>query len=177
MANGGRIVNISSVSARFFWNEIRYGCSKAALSYFSHVLRMEIGPRFGIWVSTVEPGFYKTNVMRNALAWSNRVTQKLKEENKIEIMEMYDFDLEMIEKLAESFEKGEGGAVMQENISQVVDCVIHGLTAKYPKRRYEPGWDPISKFLAYSPLWMTEPFMMYANKKQLEDGKRLLNKS
>ena len=62
MSNGGRIVNMSSSAARFYFNAMRYGPSKCALSYFSHILRMEIAPRFGVWVSAVEPGGYNTNI-------------------------------------------------------------------------------------------------------------------
>ena len=176
MANGGRIVNMSSVSARCNYPEIRYGPSKAALSYFSHVLRMEVGPRFGVWVSAVEPGLFKTNMMKNVIGWQNKVKEKLKEENKTEIMDIYDWNADRVNKSMELLEEGKGDLILGEDISKVVDCVIHGLTAKYPKRRYEVGWDAGLKFLVYWPMWITEPVAIFGAKQQRQNLKKLVDK-
>ena len=167
MANGGRIVNVSSVSARCNYPEIRYGASKAALSYFSHVLRMEVAPRFGVWVSAVEPGGYKTNICNNINTMAKKVKEKLEQENKTQLMDIYDWDLDRISKSVDLLAENKGGLTMDDDLSKAVDCIVHGLTAKYPRRRYEVGWDLGLKFLCYWPMWITEPVSIYQAKQDL----------
>ena len=56
-SNGGRIINISSVAAIIKSPSMTvYGASKAAVSPFTHGLRTELSPRFGIWCSVFEIG-------------------------------------------------------------------------------------------------------------------------
>lgn len=62
----GRIINIGSMAA---WvgepGEAFYSASKHALAGYTEALRHEVWP-FGIHVSLVEPGAFKTGVIRNA---------------------------------------------------------------------------------------------------------------
>ncbi|KIL40473.1 short-chain dehydrogenase [Gordoniibacillus kamchatkensis] len=58
----GRIINIGSVSGRFGFPAMGpYAASKFALEGFSESLRLELLP-FGVYVSLIEPGAYKTNI-------------------------------------------------------------------------------------------------------------------
>ena len=65
----GQIINISSIAARLpVPFEPYYAAGKAALLSWSEALRYEV-KNFGIKVSVVEPGFFRTNlgyVMRDA---------------------------------------------------------------------------------------------------------------
>ena len=58
----GRIINVSSISGVVgFPGLSSYVASKHALEGWSECLRLETA-RFGIWVSLIEPGSYKTNI-------------------------------------------------------------------------------------------------------------------
>eukprot|EP01084_Bolivina_argentea_P279370 477597_1 len=162
--DGGRIVNVASAAARVVFSpDIRYGCSKAALSYFSHALRMDISPRFGIWVSAVEPGGYRTAIVSGTKVWHKRVIDKVEEENKNELLDIYDVpDIDKFNKRMDEISKGAMG--YSPNIEEVVDCIIHGLTAKYPNRSYQPNWTFIIKFMAFAPICITEPIMLLVGK-------------
>ena len=64
--NQGRIINISSISGRFgFPGLSAYVSSKHALEGYSESLRLELKP-FGIDVTLIEPGSYKTKIWENA---------------------------------------------------------------------------------------------------------------
>ena len=69
--------------------------------------------------------------------------------------------------------EGKAGIPLINNLEEVVDAVIHGLTAKYPKRRYQIGWDMFLKIMVYAPLCITEPLMIWVAKKQREALKKL----
>lgn len=63
----GRILNVASLGGRIgVPGEAIYSASKFALVGFSEALRHEIAP-FGIHVSSVEPGFFKTNIDQAAI--------------------------------------------------------------------------------------------------------------
>lgn len=66
--------------------------------------------------------------------------------------------------------------MIDDDIEKVVDCIIHGLIARYPLRSYEVGWSNAVKFLYYFPRWITEPRSISAAKKQQEAMKNAANK-
>lgn len=67
---GGRIVNVSSITALVASPAIgAYASSKAALNSLSEVLRKEVAP-FGIKVSTIMPGSFRTD-------WAGRSLQRV----------------------------------------------------------------------------------------------------
>jgi NAD(P)-dependent dehydrogenase (short-subunit alcohol dehydrogenase family) len=69
----GRIINLSSISGRIgFPGLSAYVSSKHALEGYSESLRLEVKP-FGIDVSLVEPGSYRTNI------WSSMGQIEMKE--------------------------------------------------------------------------------------------------
>jgi 3-oxoacyl-[acyl-carrier protein] reductase len=63
MAEGGRIVNISTGATKlFFPGSSIYGASKAALEFFTKVAAKELGAR-NITVNTVAPGYTETDML------------------------------------------------------------------------------------------------------------------
>ncbi|MGW1195415.1 SDR family oxidoreductase [Streptomyces sp. NPDC002536] len=68
LRDGGRIINISSVSTRIAsLHGIGYPLTKGALEVFSHTLAKHLGPR-GITVNSVAVGYTRTDMTAEALA-------------------------------------------------------------------------------------------------------------
>ncbi len=60
---GGHIINISSMAAhRYFPGGAVYCATKAAVKMFSEGLRQELAPKYGINVTSIEPGAVATNL-------------------------------------------------------------------------------------------------------------------
>jgi len=75
-ASHGRIVNIGSISG--ILNETgagAYQMSKHAMETFSATMAQELAPA-GVRVSIVEPGSYKSEIVRNTMTRSGTLTQK-----------------------------------------------------------------------------------------------------
>ena len=75
-ASHGRIVNIGSISG--ILNETgsgAYQMSKHAMETFSATMAQELAPA-GVLVSIVEPGSYKSEIVRNTMTRSGTLTQK-----------------------------------------------------------------------------------------------------
>jgi NAD(P)-dependent dehydrogenase (short-subunit alcohol dehydrogenase family) len=75
-ASHGRIVNIGSISG--ILNETgsgAYQMSKHAMETFSVTMAQELAPA-GVLVSIVEPGSYKSEIVRNTVTRSGTLTQK-----------------------------------------------------------------------------------------------------
>ncbi|WP_149275800.1 SDR family oxidoreductase [Pareuzebyella sediminis] len=59
----GHIINISSMAAhRYFPGGAVYSATKAAVKMFSEGLRQELAPKYGINVTSIEPGAVATNL-------------------------------------------------------------------------------------------------------------------
>ena len=70
----GQIINVASLAGTFpVPFEGYYGVAKAALMTYSEVLRQEV-KGFGIKVSVVEPGFFKTNLIQNRVRAANAIS-------------------------------------------------------------------------------------------------------
>lgn len=64
---GGRIVNLSSISARGgYATQTVYAASKAAVEGFTRVWATELGQKYGITVNAVNPGPVETDMYRAA---------------------------------------------------------------------------------------------------------------
>ena len=158
--NGGRIVNIASVSGRMYDpQDVRYGASKTALIYLSHSLRMQLSPKFGIWVCSVEPGGYVTDIIDKSIPWMKKLKEITIKDGKEELLDIYDFpDLDKHTEFTKKLKKGALG--FSEDIDDCIDCIIHGLIAKYPERRYEPNWHFMFSLFVYCPMWFIEPMQI-----------------
>jgi NAD(P)-dependent dehydrogenase (short-subunit alcohol dehydrogenase family) len=77
LADGGRVVNLSSGLARFaFPGYAAYGCMKSAIEAFTRYLAKEVGER-GITVNTVAPGPVETDLNRDRFEESPEMVEML----------------------------------------------------------------------------------------------------
>ncbi|XP_073432966.1 retinol dehydrogenase 7-like [Dendrobates tinctorius] len=131
----GRIVNVSSSLGRLSIVGGGYCLSKYGVEAFSDSLRRELR-EFGIKVSIIEPGAFKTPMMSSVDAHLNnlkRLWENLPEETK----DCYG------KKYYEQFRNGLKALMGTANsrIYEVTNCMEHALTAVHPWTRYSPGWD------------------------------------
>ena len=67
LQRGGRIVNMSSISARGgYATQSVYSASKAAVEALTRVWATELGPKYGVTVNCVNPGPVDTEMYRSA---------------------------------------------------------------------------------------------------------------
>lgn len=129
---GGRIVMVSSISGRIgFPGMGPYCASKHALEGMGEALRLELAP-FGISVSIVEPGAYRTPIWRKSLAAVHSPAPDSP------YAAMYERLLPIVEKNAEN-----GG-----DPERVAETIVRAVTDKKPRLRYLPGWGERSTLLA-----------------------------
>ena len=128
----GRIINVSSLAGLVaIPGQAFYTASKFALEGYSEALRYEVEP-FGVHVSLIEPGFYRT---------------RLQESIGPEARRFGDYD-RLREALHSSIERSfvEGG-----DPAEVAELVVRVAGAKAPRLRYRVGsgarWVPVLKGL------------------------------
>ncbi|XP_064315263.1 11-beta-hydroxysteroid dehydrogenase type 2 isoform X3 [Phalacrocorax carbo] len=110
-----------------------YGTSKAALSLLMDTFRSELQP-WGVKVSLVLPGYYKTGTTCNPAFW-NQQKQRLVASLPQELLQAYGEDyVEEINRQFIQFMK-----VAAEDLSAVVNSITDGLLAANPAVRYYPG--------------------------------------
>uniref|UniRef100_A0A8C5IDY0 11-beta-hydroxysteroid dehydrogenase type 2 n=1 Tax=Junco hyemalis TaxID=40217 RepID=A0A8C5IDY0_JUNHY len=121
---GGRIVTVSSPAGDMpFPCLAAYGASKAALSLVMDTFRSELQP-WGIKVSLILPGYYKTGKRQQLLASLPQ-----------ELLQAYGEDY--VEEINQQFIQFMKVAV--EDLSAVVNSITEGLLAANPAVRYYPG--------------------------------------
>lgn len=87
---GGAIVNVSSMAAhRYFPGGAVYCATKSAVKMFSEGLRQELAPKYGINVTSIEPGAVDTNL-------TSTITDEDIKENLQDMMEMTTLESEDI---------------------------------------------------------------------------------
>ncbi|XP_055086737.1 retinol dehydrogenase 1 [Periophthalmus magnuspinnatus] len=148
----GRVVNVASIFGRLSLVGGGYCLSKYGVEAFSDSLRRDMQD-FGIKVSIIEPGFFKTAVTNAKTIeadlkrlWT-RLPQDVKDTYGTTYMQEYaksqDFSLRIL---------------CSADLSKVTNCMEHALTAYYPRTRYGAGWD--AKFfwipLSYLPSFMSD---------------------
>ncbi|KAM8856240.1 retinol dehydrogenase 1 [Spinachia spinachia] len=148
----GRVVNVASVLGRLSLTGGGYCLSKWGVEAFSDGLRRDMH-HFGIKVSIIEPGFFKTGVTRLDLIEADlkRLWTRLPQDVKDSYGETYLDDY--VE--AQGFSMG---ILCSPDISKVTRCMEHALTARCPRTRYAAGWD--AKFfwipLSYLPSFVSD---------------------
>ncbi|XP_028928509.1 retinol dehydrogenase 5 [Ornithorhynchus anatinus] len=131
----GRLVNVTSVLGRLAANGGGYCLSKFALEAFSDSLRRDLY-HFGVRVSIVEPGFFRTAVtslpsLEGALRerW-DRLPPETRASYGPDFFPQY---LRVQRRLMTQLCSGD--------LNKVTNCLEHALTARHPRTRYSPGWD------------------------------------
>ncbi|XP_036246442.1 11-beta-hydroxysteroid dehydrogenase type 2 [Molothrus ater] len=131
---GGRIVTVSSPAGDMpFPCLAAYGASKAALSLVMDTFRSELQP-WGIKVSLILPGYYKTGTTCDPAFW-NLHKQQLLASLPQELLQAYGEDY--VEEINQQFIQFMKVAV--EDLSAVVNSITEGLLAANPAVRYYPG--------------------------------------
>jgi NAD(P)-dependent dehydrogenase (short-subunit alcohol dehydrogenase family) len=125
----GRVVFISSIGARGGISYLSpYNASKAALSAVGDSLRQEMR-RFGVGVSTIEPGSIATEIWRKGIEAAPEIRAALDPE----MDALYGDELDKLERLAA---KAGARGLDPDTVFQAVE---HALTAAKPKARYTIG--------------------------------------
>uniref|UniRef100_A0A8D0GK34 Retinol dehydrogenase 16-like n=1 Tax=Sphenodon punctatus TaxID=8508 RepID=A0A8D0GK34_SPHPU len=144
----GRLVNVASVMGRLAMLGGGYCVAKYGVEAFSDSLRRELHS-FGIRVSIIEPGNFKTsitvNLQENLQAVWSRVPA--------EIQESYGQPY---------FEAGEIVVQCCSLLYPVTDCMEHALTSRYPRSRYSGGWDAKLYYIpvSYLPTVLADYLLM-----------------
>ncbi|XP_077978729.1 17-beta-hydroxysteroid dehydrogenase type 6-like [Glandiceps talaboti] len=131
----GRIVNVASIMGRFVLPGGAYSISKFGVEAFSDGLRLMMYP-FGVRVSTIEPGFFNTN-MNNWEAMRPKLDAKWESQGP-EIREEYG------EEWFKAFRMLAGEHLKTRcspNIQAVTGAMEHALMSIKPRIRYVIGWD------------------------------------
>nr|XP_033795812.1 retinol dehydrogenase 5 [Geotrypetes seraphini] len=148
----GRIVNIASVLGRLSANGGGYCVSKYAVEAFSDSLRRDMY-HFGVKVSIIEPGFFKTSVtsLDSIEAAQHQLWNQLSPETRKSYGDVYFKNYLKVQRIIMNF-------ICDPDISKVPKCIEHALEARHPRSRYSPGWD--AKFLwipaSYLPAFLVD---------------------
>ncbi|MEE6471614.1 hypothetical protein FKM82_009311 [Ascaphus truei] len=141
----GRVVNVASIAGRVTLCGGGYCMSKYGVESFSDSLRREMAA-FGVKVSIVEPGFFKTLVTDAELLKES--TSKIWARVPDEIRKSY--GQQYYEKYCQTVDFTQ--LLCNTKLSLVTDCMEHALTAVYPWTRYSAGWNAKLLFLPLSYL-------------------------
>ncbi|AWP13086.1 putative retinol dehydrogenase 7-like [Scophthalmus maximus] len=131
----GRVVNVASILGRLSLTGGGYCLSKYGVEAFSDSLRRNM-VHFGIKVSIIEPGFFKTAVTQRDLIEADlrRLWARLPQEVKASYGHTY----------IDNYVKAQNfslGILCSPDLSKVTWCMEHALTACFPRTRYSAGWD------------------------------------
>ncbi|XP_041807002.1 retinol dehydrogenase 1, partial [Chelmon rostratus] len=131
----GRVVNVASILGRLSLTGGGYCLSKWGVEAFSDSLRRDM-QRFGIKVSIIEPGFFKTAVTQLDLIEADlrRLWSRLPQADKDSYGPTYFEEYLKAQKFSM-------GILCSPDISKVTRCMEHALTARFPRTRYGAGWD------------------------------------
>ncbi|XP_074515461.1 retinol dehydrogenase 1 [Sebastes fasciatus] len=131
----GRLVNVASILGRLSIIGGGYCVSKWGVEAFSNGVREEMW-QFGIKVSIIEPGFFKTAITSVDLIEADlrRLWTRLPQDVKDSYGETYFDDYLKAQDLSM-------GLLCSSDISKVTWCMEHALTARFPRTRYGAGWD------------------------------------
>ncbi|NWX22271.1 RDH1 dehydrogenase, partial [Aegotheles bennettii] len=91
---------------------------------------------FGVKVSIVEPGFFKTAVtnLESIEGSLRRLWDRLEPETRLSYGEDFFHKYLRVQRLIMT-------AICDPDLSKVTRCVEHALSARHPRTRYSAGWD------------------------------------
>uniref|UniRef100_A0A8D2DWX5 Hydroxysteroid 17-beta dehydrogenase 2 n=1 Tax=Sciurus vulgaris TaxID=55149 RepID=A0A8D2DWX5_SCIVU len=132
----GRLVNISSTGGVFPMQQMAaYGSSKAALTMFSSVMRLELS-KWGVKVSVIQPGGFRTSLGGTSESWDKKM-QAVLDHLPPELQKDYGRDYILAQKnFLRVFQFS-----TNPDITPVMRVVEHAVSAKSPAAFYEPGRD------------------------------------
>uniref|UniRef100_A0A8D3BR53 Hydroxysteroid (17-beta) dehydrogenase 2 n=1 Tax=Scophthalmus maximus TaxID=52904 RepID=A0A8D3BR53_SCOMX len=131
---GGRIVNVSSMAAAVPMPMFSsYAASKAALSLFSHVLRLEV-KLWNVTVALIQPAGFRTNIFGTSddiRRHKDEILAAASSEAREDYGESY------ISSVTSSLSKLSRDS--SEDLSPVLDDLCHALLSVRPRVLYSPG--------------------------------------
>ncbi|KAG8542882.1 hypothetical protein GDO81_005675 [Engystomops pustulosus] len=149
----GRVVNVASIAGRLSMVGGGYCISKFGVETFSDSLRREIR-RFGVKVSIIEPGYFKTPIIKpeSVVTQIRAIWEKASEEIRNTYGQQY------FEKYCQTMSADMMKASTKLHL--VTDCMEHALTSVHPMTRYSAGWDAKFLFipLSYCPTVIADYF-------------------
>ncbi|XP_053327625.1 retinol dehydrogenase 5-like [Spea bombifrons] len=168
----GRVVNVASVMGRLAFGGGGYCLSKCGVESFSDSLRRDM-QYFGVKVSIIEPGFFKTGVTSLDVIEKdlNRLWNRLAPEVKCSYGDKYFDKYLKIQRLSMN-------TFCDADISKVTNCMEHALIARYPRTRYGAGWDAKLFWLplSYAPAVVADKMLKLILPRPL-GSKRVLSKN
>ncbi|XP_027763108.1 11-cis retinol dehydrogenase isoform X1 [Empidonax traillii] len=131
----GRVVNTSSVLGRVSANGGGYCMSKYCVEAFSDSLRRDMY-HFGVKVSIVEPGFFKTAVTNLDVleASLQQLWERLAPETRLSYGEDFFQKYLKVQRFIMTL-------MCDGDLTKVTGCIEHALGARHPRTRYSAGWD------------------------------------
>ncbi|XP_011354940.1 estradiol 17-beta-dehydrogenase 2 [Pteropus vampyrus] len=130
----GRLVNISSMAGSVPMVKLAaYGSSKAALSMFSAVMRQELA-EWGIKVSVIQPGSFKTNIMGTNEMW-DKLEKDILDHLTPDVLEDYGQDYILMQRNYFNLINKYG----HTDLTPVLLNIQHAISAKRPFTFYTPG--------------------------------------
>eukprot|EP00127_Corallochytrium_limacisporum_P006025 Clim_evm14s216 gene=Clim_evmTU14s216 len=149
-----RIVNIASIAGRFGVNGFgSYNGSKFAVVGFTDSLRREMWG-YGIGVCCIEPGAAATNLVHGA---QQVMLENMWNAADPEIKAAYGGD-DWFQAAVTKFQNRVIQGAAQPQI--IVDDLLHAVTARYPKRRYQPTFQAqLFAFVSKKSDWFQDMFV------------------
>jgi len=146
--NKGRIINISSETAKTLLPFQTYGSSKYMMEAWSNTLRMELR-LLGMYVSLIRAGGHKTPLMKKTLDVLNNVPE----------------DSIFRKALLKIKETGSKKVIaVNKDPRDVAKAVLKAISEKKPKRIYSVNESPLYKFLSIIPRRIKESLVIGALK-------------
>lgn len=141
----GRIINISSPSGELpFGRMSPYGTSKAALEFFSDILRQEMKP-WGVQVSIIQPGATKTGQVGNVEFWEKQYGKLV---DNLSPALLHDYGEDYFAELKQTISTL--GPLFRQHMEPVIDIIVTALLVQHPKFRYTTEFIiDVLKFLYY----------------------------
>ncbi|XP_051883962.1 11-beta-hydroxysteroid dehydrogenase type 2 isoform X2 [Pristis pectinata] len=138
----GRIVNVSSPAGELPLSCLSaYAASKAALTLFTNILRLELSS-WGVKVCTIFPGLYNTGPSFDAEYWENQAHHLIKNTS-TELLQDYgeDYILETKDLFLKYI------ATAKEDFSPVIESITDAILSSNPKLRYYAGKEVIIMYV------------------------------